>query len=313
MSVKKKFLSVTASLLLLTMLTLPAGAVSVDVTDPDAMLPVDIILDQENKEIRKVYDLSPNTDPSTLPMGQFERDGLLYECTDVLREVIIGSETQVITQEETVDSKKKDMDTILSLLPQEKEVTTEEGFTGTLTLDLDSIKTEAAGYGSSTQPVTATRTYPNLANQDLNHLPKSITEGGRTLQLQDVQWQTDNTYNADDYEIGDRFTAVCTYGGSKTVSYVTGYPATYPSQIFFLKEDIGYEIVVLYDGEQHLARLLQPQEDLRYIFVLPHIRMAQELVLPNVPCLFATVDYNGQEVPNVRFYTESEGGGNGTV
>ena len=37
------------------------------------------------------------------------------------------------------------------------------------------------------------------------------------------------------------------------------YPATYPSQIFFLKEDIGYEIVVLYDGEQHLARLLQPQ------------------------------------------------------
>ena len=51
------------------------------------------------------------------------------------------------------------------------------------------------------------------------------------------------------------------------------YPATYPSQIFFLKEDIGYEIVVLYDGEQHLARLLQPQEDLRYIFVLrAHLR-----------------------------------------
>ena len=234
MSVKNKILSVTASLLLLTILTLPAGAVSVDVADPDAMLPVDIILDQDNKEIRKVYDLSPNTDPSTLPMGQFERDGLLYECTDVLREVIIGSETQIVTQEETVESEKKDMDTILSLLPQEKEVTTEEGFTGTLTLDLDSIKTEVAGYGSSTQPVTATRTYPNLANQDLNHLPKSITEGGRTLTLQDVQWQTDNTYNADDYEIGDRFTAVCTYGGSKKVSYVTGYTttATYSGEVY---------------------------------------------------------------------------------
>ena len=61
------------------------------------------------------------------------------------------------------------------------------------------------------------------------------------------------------------------------------------------------------------ARLLQPQEDLRYIFVLPHIRMAQELVLPSVPCLFATVDYNGQEVPDVRFYTESEGGRDGAV
>ncbi len=90
------------------------------------------------------------------------------------------------------------------------------------------------------------------------------------------------------------------------------YPATYPSQLFFLKEEMGYEIVVLYDGEQHLVRLLQPQEDLRYIFVLPRISMAQELVLPSVPCLFATVDYNGQEVPTVKFYTEG-GHKNGTI
>ena len=82
------------------------------------------------------------------------------------------------------------------------------------------------------------------------------------------------------------------------------YPATYPSQIFFLKEDMGYEIVVLYDGEQHMTRLLQPEEDLKYIFVLPHIAMAKELVLPSVPCLFATVDYDGAEVPTVKFYSE---------
>ena len=31
------------------------------------------------------------------------------------------------------------------------------------------------------------------------------------------------------------------------------YPAVYPSQILFLKENTGYEIVVLYDGEQHLT------------------------------------------------------------
>ena len=35
------------------------------------------------------------------------------------------------------------------------------------------------------------------------------------------------------------------------------YPAVYPSQIFFLKENTGYEIVVLYDGEQHLTLLAQ--------------------------------------------------------
>ena len=63
---KKKIFSISASLLLLTMLVIPADATNVDVTDPDAMLPVDIILDQDNREIRKVYDLSPNTDPSSL-------------------------------------------------------------------------------------------------------------------------------------------------------------------------------------------------------------------------------------------------------
>lgn len=223
---KKRFISLSVLFLLITTLALPVGAAAVDLADPETLLPVDIIIDQDSKEIRKVYDLSPSMDPATLPMLPFERDGFNYECTDILREVIIGSETQTITQTETVDSAKKDMETILELLPQEKEANTEDGFTGTLHLELDSIKTEPSGYGSSTKPVTATRSYPNLSSADTNHLPKTITEGGRTLNLQNVQWQTDNTYNADDYEIGDRFTAICTYGGSKSVSYVTGYTTT---------------------------------------------------------------------------------------
>lgn len=84
------------------------------------------------------------------------------------------------------------------------------------------------------------------------------------------------------------------------------YPAVYPSQLFFLKDDIGYEIVVLYENEQHLVRLLQPQEDLKYIFVLPHIAMAQELRLPKAPCLMTTVDFNGKDEPEVTFYAEGE-------
>lgn len=90
------------------------------------------------------------------------------------------------------------------------------------------------------------------------------------------------------------------------------YPATYPSQLFFLKENIGYEIVVLYEGEQHLAKLLHPQEDLKYIFVLPNIQMASQLVLPPVPCLFSTVEFQGQEEPQVHFFAE-EVSGNGTA
>ncbi len=82
------------------------------------------------------------------------------------------------------------------------------------------------------------------------------------------------------------------------------YPAVYPSQIFFLKENMGYEIVVLYEGEGSLLRLLQPQDDLKYIIVVPHISMAQELVLPKAPCIFATVEFGGEDIPEITFYTE---------
>ena len=82
------------------------------------------------------------------------------------------------------------------------------------------------------------------------------------------------------------------------------YPASYPSQLFFLKDNIGYEIVVLYDGEGSNLRLLQPDEELKYIIVVPHISMAQSLRLPKAQCLFATVDYNGEDEPEITFYTE---------
>ena len=82
------------------------------------------------------------------------------------------------------------------------------------------------------------------------------------------------------------------------------YPASYPSQIFFLKEDIGYEIVVIYDGEGSNLRLLQPEEDLKYIIVVPHISMVNSIRLPKADCLLATVDYNGEDEPEITFYTE---------
>lgn len=93
----------------------------------------------------------------------------------------------------------------------------------------------------------------------------------------------------------------------KFIDYVdpmAHYPAVYPSQLFFLKENTGYEIVVLYDGEASTLRLLQPEEDLKYIIILPHISMASQLRLPDALCLFATVDFRGEEEPEVTFYSD---------
>lgn len=197
-----------------------------DSTDPTELLPVDVLTYADQLEIRKIYELSPGVDPGRLPRDGFERSGYAYECADILREVVIGEESKTVTVTETAESPKNDSTTVLGLLPQYKEYTDEDGFAGNLLLNTATIKSEVSGYGNTRTPYTVSRSYPNLANADTQYLPKTIDDNGRMLQLQDVQWQTDNTYNVDDYEIGSRYSAIVTYGGTKTSSYVRGYDIT---------------------------------------------------------------------------------------
>jgi len=106
---------------------------------------------------------------------------------------------------------------VLALLPQTKEFITEDGLAGTLALKLDTVNVEVAGYGSATKSLNVTRSYPGLADQDTQHLPKSINENGHSLTLQSVNWQE---------EASGLFTAIGTYSGSATSSYVKGYTVT---------------------------------------------------------------------------------------
>ena len=82
------------------------------------------------------------------------------------------------------------------------------------------------------------------------------------------------------------------------------YPAGYPSQVFFLKNSTGYEIVVLYQGEESHTRLLMPTEGMKYIIVVSQIDMARRLVRPKAPCMLATVESAGEQEPQVTFYPE---------
>lgn len=81
------------------------------------------------------------------------------------------------------------------------------------------------------------------------------------------------------------------------------WQADAPAQISFLKDKTAYEIVVLYEDEDHLVRLLQPQEDTKYILVVPNMEFANKLILPDAPCLFATVDQTECEAPKITFYS----------
>lgn len=188
--------------------------------------PTSVTQNEDGTEIRKFYDLSPEDDPSGIPRSDFEQDGFYYTLTDLLKQELPEHESRQHTETVTLESKNKDMASVLALLPQEKEFITEDGLSGTLTLRLETVQVEVSGYGSSTKAISVTRSYPNLAGQDTSYIPKTIQDNGRTLTLQDISWQTDNTGSLDGYALGDRYTAVATYTGNATSSYVKGYTVT---------------------------------------------------------------------------------------
>ena len=152
------------------------------VTEVQVCYPTSVTRSEDGTEIRKVYDLSPEQDPAGIPRSDFEQDGFHYTLTDLLQQELPEHESRPHTETVSLESKSKDMESVLALLPQEKEFVTEDGLSGTLSLQLDTVQVEAAGYGSSTREVSATRSYPNLASQDTASIPKSIEEDGRRLE-----------------------------------------------------------------------------------------------------------------------------------
>jgi len=198
-------------------LTMAPAAYAADLPPGAACYPTSVDRSEDGTEIRKIYDLSPEESPAGIARSDFEQDGFRYTLTDLLKQEAPEHEERFHTETVSVPSKNKDMESVLALLPAQREFVTEDGLSGILELQLDTVQVEAAGYGSSTREVSASRTYPGLASQDTQFIPKSIEDSGHTLTLQAIDWQTE----------GDgHFTALASYSGSATSSYVKGYTVT---------------------------------------------------------------------------------------
>ena len=192
------------------------------------LYPAEVKVSEENgiSRLEKIYYLTAIDDPAAIPTGDFEREGKTYTLLDLLKNDQTETETKEIIEVITIDSETKEMTEILKLLKPELEISTEAGYVGVLALDHTSIAVEAAGYKSSSRTVSATRTYPNLSDADVSLIPKSVEEGGRTLTLADVDWQSAAADNVDGYDLALRYNAVATYTGTATSKYATGYTVT---------------------------------------------------------------------------------------
>jgi len=180
--------------------------------------------DFDQPRIRKVYQLSLSDDPSGIPTEDFEEYGMTFHFIEMTRKAEVGVDTQPLTKTVTTDSATGDLGEILKQLDSEIEAETEDGYAGVLKLDYNSVKAEAKGYKTTTRSISASRSYPNLSDADLSLVPKTVTEGGRTLNLADVKWSSSTDMEGE--EAVTRYTATASYTGSVSSRYCTGYTVT---------------------------------------------------------------------------------------
>ncbi|MDR1541094.1 MAG: hypothetical protein LBU32_24480 [Clostridiales bacterium] len=144
----------------------------------DELFPTDAqtVTDGDTREIIKTYVLAAGQNPADISRDVFERDGWRYSLTDITEKRANGTDTRAHTETVAINTDSKDLNAIIQQLSPTLEYTADDGYCGLLTLDLASVKCEAAGDKNTGYTVTATREYPHLSANDLSLIPKTITE-----------------------------------------------------------------------------------------------------------------------------------------
>lgn len=203
------------------------AACTLTLTTAAAYVPDDIV--SQNLDGRqlivKSYTLSPGDDPDALIEEPFQQDGYLYSYTDMVKEEHPFEERRTEVQTVTVNTDSKDLSAVLSALAA--TIPFDDGkFTGTLTLDHTTIRTEAAGYTTKSYTVSETKQIGGLDRNDPSYVPATTVKNGQTLSLSNVSWSVEGTGLSDGALIPTSYMATATYTGRGSSKVATGYVTT---------------------------------------------------------------------------------------
>ena len=173
----------------------------------------------------KTYTVSPDVAPEALIEDDFEYEGYRYSFADIVKQENYESGEKEQTETVTVNTEKKDTDKVLEALAPTVEY--DDGkYSGTLSLDHTTIRTEAAGYETRWYTVSTTKEIDNLPSNDMSYVPETTVKDGVTINLASVDWQVQSTVLVDDLLVPASYKAVASYSGRAYYSAATGYVST---------------------------------------------------------------------------------------
>lgn len=179
------------------------------------------------RRVVKVYQVSPDLDPTELRESDFALDGYNYTYSDMSKQDTLYEDTKRVTQTYTLEGTSGDFKTILEALPETLPYTDDQGYKGEMELDIRSIETVESSHKTITTPhsQSITKTY-TLDYNDPAEVPSSITDGGNTLNRVSLSWAGGDYVPESDTPA--KFIATAVYSRSWTTSktVVDGYTTT---------------------------------------------------------------------------------------
>lgn len=213
-AVKKCILS------LLLALALSASAFAMEI-------PTDTVVQNLNgsQQLIKTYTLSPDADPQKLIEEPFELEGYAYAFADIVKTENHVADTDRHTETVTLETSTNELAGILEQLLPVMEY--DDGlYSGTLSLDHTSIRTEASGYTTKSRKISTTKTIGPVDRNDMSYVPATTVKDGVTLSLSGVDWQIIGTDVVGDSLAPTTYQAVASYSGKTYYQAATGYVTT---------------------------------------------------------------------------------------
>jgi len=192
------------------------------------LVPVSISYEPVNgfSAISKVFSLPPYANPADIPIGSFEMFGQYFTFGFMTQDYTMYTSVIEMREAIAIETSTNSLNDILPSI--EREIWFDrDGYTGLLTLDMHSIRSESAGTTTRSSTVRRTRTYPHLPSQDSSLIPRTINEGGINLNLYSVSWQASSSSAVvDGLPMGATYTATAVYTGSLSQTSTVGYVTT---------------------------------------------------------------------------------------
>ena len=231
--------------------------------------PISVVNEPMNgfNAIRRTYALPFDVNPAVISTDDFEMLGQQFTFAYVLQQPTSNEAAMEMRDTVTIETSSRELNDILPNLAQEIWYE-RDGFAGTLTLNIHSITTAAAGTERRTVTATRQRTFPHLSGTDNAQIPRTITDGGTTFHLSAVDWQSSSISAVDGHTVASNYTAHATYTAQVTQTRTTGYIVTaeYIGTVFRTTQGMTLFTAVFY-GEPIIE--IWPDEEFELTVIIP--------------------------------------------